>query len=90
MTFPQIVGKCYCWSKGGHKSPQNFLKNTIPREEWGINKVNFAQTLKLEKNEDNCNDEFKTITLKKKIKIVKEYDGLVCIFLSNKWEIAQN
>ena len=43
LTFVQLEGKCYCCGKAGHKSPNCFLKNKIPREEWAINKVQMTQ-----------------------------------------------
>jgi hypothetical protein len=45
LSFAQMEGRCYCYGKPGHKSPQCRFKNK-PREEWAIHKAqqNFAQT----------------------------------------------
>ena len=52
LTFVQMEGKCYCCGKAGHKSPQCYLRNKIPREEWAINKVQMTQ---MSKDEDDTN-----------------------------------
>ena len=44
LSFAQLEGKCYCCGKPGHKSPQCYKKDTIPKEEWAINKTQLAQT----------------------------------------------
>ena len=38
LTFAQLEGKYYCCGKPGYKSPQSFMKDITPREEWVINK----------------------------------------------------
>ena len=50
LTFTQLVGKCYCCGKAGHRSPECRF-NTKPKAEWAINKVqqNHTQTKKEEK-----------------------------------------
>ena len=53
LTFVQMEGKCYCCGKAGHKSPQCYLRNKIPREEWAINKVQMTQ---MSKDEDDTNN----------------------------------
>jgi hypothetical protein len=39
LSFAQMEGKCYCCGKKGHKSPECYHKEKIPREEWAINKA---------------------------------------------------
>ena len=43
LSFAQMEGKCYCCGKTGHKSPQCWMRDKIPKEEWAINKTQLAQ-----------------------------------------------
>ena len=43
LTFAQLVGKCYCCGKAGHRSPECRF-NTKPKAEWAINKVQQTHT----------------------------------------------
>ena len=42
LSFAQLEGRCYCCGKQGHKSPDCYLKDKIPREEWAIKKTQMA------------------------------------------------
>ena len=53
LSFTQLEGKCYCCGKAGHKSPQCFKKDKIPKEEWAINKTQLAQTAQTTQNQTN-------------------------------------
>ena len=57
LSFAQLEGKCYCCGKPGHKSPQCFKKDKIPREEWAINKTQLAQTAQTTQNQSQPNSE---------------------------------
>ena len=39
LLFAHIEGKCYVCGKGGHKSPQCYLRNVTPRNEWAVSKL---------------------------------------------------
>ena len=52
LSFAQLEGKCYCCGKPGHKSPDCYQKNKIPREEWAINKTQMANIVQEKDNED--------------------------------------
>eukprot|EP00957_Ditylum_brightwellii_P138374 10547200-Ditylum_brightwellii.AAC.1 len=47
-----MEGKCYCCGKPGHKSPQCSKRNTIPRDEWAINKAQLMQQGSVSANND--------------------------------------
>ena len=42
LSFTQLEGKCYCCGKAGHKSPQCWMRDKIPKEEWAILKTQLA------------------------------------------------
>jgi hypothetical protein len=50
MSFAMLEGKCFCCRKARHKSPTCQSKDTIPKEEWAINK---AKAKKSHVNADN-------------------------------------
>ena len=52
LSFAQLEGKCYCCGKPGHKSPDCYQKNKIPREEWAINKTQMANIVQEKDNEE--------------------------------------
>jgi hypothetical protein len=39
MSFLMLEGRCYCCGKSGHQSPTCQQKDTIPKNEWAINKA---------------------------------------------------
>jgi hypothetical protein len=39
MSFAMLEGTCCCYGKAKHKSPTCQSKDTIPKEEWAINKA---------------------------------------------------
>ena len=47
-----MEGKCYCCGKTGHKSPQCWMREKTPREEWAINKTQLAHN-KIESENSN-------------------------------------
>lgn len=55
LSFVRLEGKCYCCGKPGHKSPQCYMKNKIPREEWAINKTQMAHVRNYLDNKDKDN-----------------------------------
>jgi hypothetical protein len=45
MAIANIEGKCYCFGKGGHKSPVCRMKDKVLKDKWAINKANFSEQL---------------------------------------------
>ena len=39
LLFAQLEGKCYCCGKPGHSSEKCFKRDTIPKDDWAINKA---------------------------------------------------
>ena len=56
LSFTQLEGKCYCCGKAGHKSPQCWMRDKIPREEWAINKTQLAHNKIENENLNKKND----------------------------------
>ena len=52
LSFAQMEGNCYCCGKTGHKSPQCWMREKTPREEWAINKTQLAHN-KIESENSN-------------------------------------
>jgi len=55
LSFAQLEGGCYCCGKKGHKSPSCREKDSKPKDEWAIIKVqqNFAQTVASESSQQS-------------------------------------
>ena len=64
LSFAQLEGKCYCCGKAGHKSPDCYKKNKIPREEWAINKT---QMVNVVQGEENKNEEVEETSSEKHV-----------------------
>ena len=56
LSFAQLEGRCYCCGKPGHKSPDCYQKDKIPREEWAIKKT---QLTTIREETVNSNEEEK-------------------------------
>jgi len=56
LSFVQLEGMCFCYGNPGHKLPQYYMKNTIPREEWVINKAQMAHVKNNTENKDKTSD----------------------------------
>ena len=52
LSLAQLEGKCYCCGKQGHKSPDCYQQDKIPREEWAINKTQMANIVQEKDNEE--------------------------------------
>ena len=61
LIFVQMEGKCYCCGKPGHYSNKCCKKDSLPREEWAINKaqqhVETSEKNATVKEQDNTKEE---------------------------------
>ena len=47
ISFAQLQNACYCCGKKGHGSDKCYQRNTIPRDQWYINKLQKKETDKI-------------------------------------------
>ena len=50
LSFAQLENACYCCGKKGHSSNKCYKKDTIPREQWYINKLQKQETQKIQQH----------------------------------------
>ena len=50
LSFAQLENACYCCGKKGHNSTKCFKKDSIPREEWYINRLQRQETNKIQQH----------------------------------------
>jgi hypothetical protein len=77
LSFAQMEGKCYCCGKKGHRSPECYSKDKIPKEEWAVNK---SQQHAHKKNDDAASVSESTTSSKEKVEMEIGWAGLHCSF----------